>query len=429
MPATPPSNASDRDALGWLVRLRWFAVVGQSLTVLVVDWLLQIDLPLLILFSCIGVTAVSNLAAAIHMRSRGASPPAWFATALMVTDVGVITALLMFTGGSGNPFASFYLIHATMAAMVLSARAAWLIWALCSAGYGLLFLMRHNLSDLHHHAICGPAMNYDLHLHGMLVSLVVSAAAIAYFVSRMMRALRERERELNVARSREEENERFASLATLAAGVAHEIGSPLGTIAVAAGELRRASAELPADNTIREDAELIAEEVTRCRSILDRLSDRSGAMGDVPQAVSIEGLVDSVRASLSSADASRLQCASAANVGSIVVPPLALAQGLGVLVKNAFDASPATAPVRLSIERTETEVLFMVEDYGSGMAEEIRAHAGEPFFTTKEEGRGMGLGLFLVRLLAQRLNGSLRLEPKVAGGTRATLTISQVFPK
>lgn len=410
------------------MRLRWFAVVGQSLTVFVVDWLLRIDLPLLILFSCIGVTAVSNLAAGIRMRSRSAPPPFWLPTGLMVTDVAVITALLMFTGGSGNPFASFYLVHATMAAMVLSARAAWLIWALCSAGYGLLFLMRHNLSDLHHHAICGPAMNYDLHLHGMLVSLVVTAAAIAYFVSRVMRALRDRERELSDARTREAENERFASLATLAAGVAHEIGSPLGTIAVAAGELRRASAQLPPDNTIRDDAELIAEEVTRCRSILDRLSDRSGAMGDVPRAVSLKELLDGVRESLPAADARRLQCEAGDETLSVIVPPLALTQGLGVLVKNAFDASPATAPVRVRIERREAEVSFVVEDSGSGLAAEARAHAGEPFFTTKEEGRGMGLGLFLVRLLAQRLNGSLRLESNPAGGTRATLTLSQTFP-
>ena len=399
-------------------------MIGQSVTVLVVDEFFRIDLPLLALFGFIGVTAVSNLAATIRVRSQH-STTVWLPAALMVTDIVVLTALLMYTGGSGNPFALFYLVHATMAAMVLPARGTWLIWALCSTGYGLLFLLREQIGELHHHAICGPAMNYDLHLYGMLVSLVMTAAAIAYFVSRIMRALRERERELNAARVREAENERFASLATLAAGVAHEIGSPLGTIAVAAGELRRAAADLGPDSTLREDAELIAEEVARCRSIMDRLSEHSGAMGDVPRSVPVSELVRRVRETLRSEQVPLFYSDSFETSLAVVVPPLALSQALGVLVKNAFDASRECSAVFLTVERREGEVRFVVEDAGAGLSAEALAHAGEPFFTTKEPGRGMGLGLFLVRLLARRLNGALVLESIQSGGTRAVLTISQ----
>lgn len=423
MPAIPLIHHGD-DALAWLVRLRWFAVIGQSLTVLLVDHFFRIDLPLIALFGFIGVTAVSNIAAAVRVRSRRPST-AWLAGALMATDVMVLTALLSFTGGSGNPFASFYLVHATMAAMVLPSRGAWMIWAACSLGYGLLFVLRDSIGELHRHAICGPAMDYDLHLYGMLVSLVVTSAAIAYFVSRIMRALREREQDLNAARVREAENERFASLATLAAGVAHEIGSPLGTIAVAAGELRRAAADLGPDSTLREDAELIAEEVARCRSIMDRLSEHSGAMGDVPQSVLVGELVRRVRESLPADQVPRFYSADVEPSLTVVVPPLALSQALGVLVKNAFDASRECSAVFLTVDRREGEVRFVVEDAGAGLSAEALAHAGEPFFTTKEPGRGMGLGLFLVRLLARRLNGALVLESIPAGGTRAVLTISQ----
>ncbi len=421
------ANRASLSTFEWLLRLRWCAVVGQTATVVVVDQGLHIDLPLLPLFGFICVTAVSNLAASVRVRAQSAIP-AWLAGALMSTDVAALTALLMITGGAGNPFASFYLVHATMAAMVLSVRATWMIWAFCSAGYALLFVLRHSLTELHHHAICGPAMNYDLHLHGMLVSLVLTAAAIAYFVSRVLRALRLRETELSAARVREVENERFASLATLAAGVAHEIGSPLGTIAVAAGELRRASEKLPTGNTIRDDAELIAEEVARCRAILDRLSDRSGAMGDQPRTVTVAEVLAGVRQTLPASELARLHCDDSELPLTMTAPPLALVQGLGVLVKNAFDASPANEPVRVSVARSASEVRFMVDDCGTGLDTGARAHAGEPFFTTKEPGHGMGLGLFLVRLLARRLKGSLRLESKTSGGTRATLTLAQGVP-
>ena len=425
--ATARQIQATQDTLFWLIRLRWFAVLGQSLTVLVVDQILNIDLPLRALFGWIGVTAISNLAAFVR-RVEGKPMALWLPKALLATDVAVLTALLMFTGGAGNPFAIFYLVHGTMAALVLPPRAAWLIWAECSVGYGLLFLLRHSLTELHHQAICGPMMDYELHLHGMLVSLVLTAAGIAYFVSRVMIHLRQRERELEEARAREAENERFASLATLAAGAAHELGTPLGTIAVAASELRRASAQLPVESLIRDDAELIAEEVARCRSILDRLIERPGAMGDLPRAVDVDELLDELRATFLPPERVRLVCENRCASQPVVAPPLALVQGLGVLVKNALDASGPVDPIRITVERFVGGVRFRVDDMGSGLESEPIGHIGEPFYTTKEPGRGMGLGLFLVRLLAQRLNGSFSLETKPVGGTRATLVIAEVAP-
>ncbi len=423
MKAIDPGEG-ERDMLRWLVRLRWVAVAGQSVAVMAADRVLRIELPLLMLFASIAVTGVSNLAMTLRLR-RGRNTPRHLPLALLVTDVTVLTTLLGLTGGPDNPFALFYLVPATTAAIALSGRAAWLVWALCSVGYGLLFALRESLAKLHHHAFCGPAMDYDLHLRGMLISLVLTAAAIAYFVSHLMRALRQREAQLRDARAREAVNERFASLATLAAGVAHEIGSPLGTIGIAAGELRRASARLPAGHTIREDADLIAEEVGRCRSILDRLSDRAGALGDLPCTVSVERLFSDLLVALPAADRPRLRVEGPAAPAELVAPPLALVQALGVLIKNAFDASPPGVEVWLKFEAVAGEVRFRVEDQGAGLPASARAHAGEPFFTTKEPGRGLGLGLFLVRLFAHRLHGSLHLESNWPDGTRATLTFPQ----
>jgi two-component system sensor histidine kinase RegB len=104
-------------------------------------------------------------------------------------------------------------------------------------------------------------------------------------------------------------------------------------------------------------------------------------------------------------------------------PPEALGQALSSLVKNALDASPSEALVRMEIRSAGERVEFWVEDRGAGLDPAARSHAGEPFFTTKPTAQGMGLGLFLVRLLAQRLDGEFRLESLERGGTRAVLSL------
>lgn len=412
-----PSPAST--SAPWLLRLRWFAVIGQSLTILFVDGFFRIDLPMLALFGFIGITALSNLAAHVQARSQP-SLPVWLSGALMATDVAVLTGLLALTGGSGNPFASFYLVHATMAALVLPMRGAWTIWALCSAGYGSLFFLRHICLRLGQNW-CGPAMNYDLHLHGMFVAFMLSGASIAYFVGRILGALRLREKELAEARTREHENQRFAAVATLAAGAAHELGSPLGTIAIAASELARQARALPEQHELAEDAELIREEVRRCRDILDRLQQTAD---DSPRSIGMADLEAELQGKFPS-HSSRLKVQAEAGLSAVVAPPQGLIQSLAVLVKNAFDASRGGERVTLEIRRAGSQVEFTVRDWGAGLNDSARLHAGEPFFTTKPAGQGMGLGLFLVRLFAQRLGGTFELHSVREGGTAASLLLPQ----
>ena len=205
------------------------------------------------------------------------------------------------------------------------------------------------------------------------------------------------------ARAREAQNERFAAVATLAAGAAHELGSPLGTIAIAAGELARQARALPEQHELAEDAELIREEVGRCRGILDRLQQTAD---DSPRSVSLAEVEAGLRAKLPPYSM-RLKVQVDPGLAAVFAPPQGLIQSLAVLAKNSFDASAAGEPVTLEIRRSGAHVEFTVRDRGAGLEESARLHAGEPFFTTKPAGQGMGLGLFLVRLFAQRLGGRL----------------------
>jgi two-component system sensor histidine kinase RegB len=413
-----PSTASPATpvfTLRWLRLLRWTAVAGQTLTVLWVVYGLRLALPLPAVFACIGLTALTNLALQRVPAARGESPG--FIAAWLAFDILLLTVLLHLTGGPHNPFTAFYLAHVALAAVVLPPLWTTLVAGLCSAGFGLLFLGRAAL-PAPAEPMCGvgPAMPLHLHLSGMFAAFVLTALAIVFFAARLQQALRRREADLAEARAAAARHERFAALATLAAGAAHELGTPLGTIVVAAGEVARVARGLPDQPDLADDAELIREEAARCRTILDRLESQSG---DAPREIPVAEIAGILRARFPEG----LEIDAAPGVTAVFAPPEAFLQALLSLVKNAFDASPGRAVVTCSIRPESDGVGVHVSDRGEGLSPEARIHAGEPFFTTKPQGRGTGLGLFLVRMLAERLGGEFRLSTATPGGTTATLLL------
>jgi two-component system sensor histidine kinase RegB len=244
---------------------------------------------------------------------------------------------------------------------------------------------------------------------------------IGYFAGRIVDALRLREKELNLAREQAARSEQLASLSTLAAGAAHELGTPLGTIALVAKEL-----ELASSGEIREDAMLIRQEVDRCRTILDRMRiDMIEGLRQAVSSIPLEELIDRLRADLPDEERKRLQVQSLQPLKMVTGPVRAIEQAVHVLLRNAFDATPGDQPVRLEIRRVNDRTVFTVIDHGTGMPEEVLKRAGRPFFTTKAPGKGMGLGLFLVRLVAERYGGQFELESRPGSGTRSTLVIPE----
>lgn len=414
--------------LRWLLRLRWTAVAAQGATVAFCHFGLRIRLPLAALIAVWLLAVLSQVALREYGR-RLVAPPAGLVGGVLAFDTLLLTALLYLTGGPHNPFSAFYLIHVAVAASLLGPAWTWALLALAVGCFGALFWRNVPLGiPLHGDPVCGLAP-VELHLVGMFVALALTGVCLAWFVARLNRQLREREAALHAAELKAERESRFAAIATLAAGVAHEINSPLGAIAVAARELEREVDLAATPGAIADDARLIRAEVDRCRRILGRLRARGAdEPRDPPVTLRAGEVAAALSASLPAGSATRLTVDVACAGAACRAPRVALLQALGNLVSNAVDASPPAAGVRLQITADDQSVRFAVTDSGSGLAPAVAARVGEPFVTTKEPGRGTGLGLFLVRRFADEAGGSFSICSTAGSGTRAQLELPREMP-
>lgn len=410
-------DTAPRLTLPWLIGLRWAALASQAVLVGVAvwyGWLLAVNAA--VMLWAVGI--LSNVALLVASRVSRADPKSLLGSALLV-DVLLLSATLTVTGGPSNPFSVVYLVYVTLAAVALGAGWTWLIMGTAAGGYASLFAWHVPLSE--HLAHTGGLPS---HLAGMWLAFAVTAAVIAFFVTGLTRTLTHRERQLADMRQVAAKHERLASLTTLAAGAAHELATPLASIAVAARELERLASQ--SENTsLREDALLIRSQVDRCKVILDQMSGRASAdWVESSHSVEATDVLRRVREGLT--PARQVLCDVEDSPGvCVVVPRGGLVQALLNLVRNAFDASPPESRVRIAVEATADRVRFIVRDDGAGMAPDVLARASEPFFTTKAPGAGFGLGLFLVRLFAERHEGSLAIDSVPGDGT----TVALEFPR
>lgn len=407
--------------LRWLLGLRWLGVAGQLTVLAFAGGVLKLELPWPPLLAVVSLMAVSNLGLQLRTR-RGRPQDEALLAPVIAADVLILTVILYLTGGASNPFSSLYLVLIALAAMSLDVRRLAAIVILASVCY--LFVFTNGLP------LRGPGgigeigcPGYGLHLQGMAVAFYLTALFIAYFVQRMYRSLRSRDAELANAEARAARADQFRALAALAAGVAHELGSPLGTIAVASHELEIALGKLP-DERLREDACLIRQEVERCRAILDRLDKRSTAgTGDAQEPTTIPVLLENLGSTLPPAAFSRLKVSDRTLGEVLSLPVRPVVQALAVLVQNAIEADSSGGPVDMAVSRAGDRLRFSVSDRGSGLSPAMLRSLGEPFFTTKPPRQGMGLGLFLVRTLAEQLGGEMSHQAREGGGTVAVLEL------
>jgi two-component system sensor histidine kinase RegB len=360
-------------------------------------------------------TAALTLHAGLRLRRQVAvTERALFAQLLV--DVGALSALLYLSGGPSNPFVSLYLLPLVIAATTLPQRYAWTLTAVTVGCYAALFL----LPALGPHA--GHADDrFGLHLAGMWVNFVLSAVIICVFVVRMAEAIRRRDALLAAQKEEALRNERIVALGTLAAGAAHELGTPLSTMAVL---LREMADELRDDAQHAGDVETLRRQVDACKDTITRLSAAAGqprAEGGAAQPLD-RFLLDTVdKWRMIRPAASLTARLDGARPAPAIVGEQTLQHAIVNLLNNAADASPDR--VELECDWDAQRLHLEIRDRGEGLTPEARERAGRTLFTTKPQGAGSGIGLLLARATLERLGGRLSLKDRAGGGVITSLEL------
>lgn len=403
--------------LPWLISLRWMSLVALAAGAWAGSTLWRVALPVGPLIILLAALAATNAALTFQLRSP--APRRDVVGLVLLVDVALLTGILHLAGGPLNPFSIVYLVGITIAAVSLGHQWAVVIALASNLGYLLTFQWHRPL------VFTDPAFSgrvLTLHTSGMWVAFAAATALIAHFVARVSESLAQREHELAEARAAAARSERLAALLSLGAGAAHELATPLSTISTAAAELEWSIKNQAPAPIAAEYATTIRHEIARCTNILDQLSGRAASTSAADTAIAVTRLVDDLRYRLGDALASRLEVALPENPQPIVAPAEPLRQALVALLRNAFDASAPDQRVVLRVEQGDS-VRMEIIDRGRGMAPAEAERAGEPFFTTKPSGAGLGLGLFLVRAFAAQMGGTLRLQSRPGEGTAAVLEL------
>jgi two-component system sensor histidine kinase RegB len=415
-----------------LFLLRCGAIIAQFATLILVHRFLSPDFAWLPMLGAAGFLTLVN--ALTWWRLSFDFPVGNLELFLQLSvDVLVLTVLLYYGGGSTNPFVSLYLLPLVIAAATLTRRHTWGMAALTLACYSLLMVWyvplpgghaqhapaaAQQMDHSHHNmdmsappaavAASSPLEDaFNTHVLGMWLGFVLSAVVVAYFAAEMARAVRIRDAQLTRVREDTLRNERIVALGMQAAGAAHELGTPLSTMSVVIGEMRHECvAPEQQDNLI-----ILDEQVRNCKRILDSLLKHAQ---ETSSELSLEEFIRNV---LDEWQLLRPTVHYRFQLSGLQPSPrmradLALRSALLNLLNNAADASPDEMEILLRWD--DANLTLEIRDHGPGLTSEAAARAGSAFFTTKQEGRG--LGLFLANATLERLGGSVRLSNREGGG-------------
>lgn len=423
----PAAAARGRVRLRTLNNLRWLAIGGQSAALFIVYFAFGYQLPLIACAVAIGISALLNIALAFRY------PPSHRltnreATVYLAFDVLQLAALLYLTGGIVNPFALMFLAPVVIAAATLDLGNTLILGGLALVSVSLI-------SVVHKPLPWESAGGLDLPLlyqAGIWASLVIGIGFTSIYAWRIASEGARMSAGLAATQLALARQHRLAALGALATAAAHELGTPLGTIAVVARELERA---LPENSSEADDVRLLRAQAERCRAILARLASPEAMLGATAR-LPLGALLDDIASPYRGEDVEiDIEIEGGTPQPQIWRAP-ELLHGLGNIIENAADF--ARSHVRIQARFDLAQLRIVVEDDGPGFAPEILERIGEPYITSRPshhalgegeigpsaelgEHEGMGLGFFIAKTLLEQTGGNVNVINPETGGARISI--------
>jgi two-component system sensor histidine kinase RegB len=403
-----------------LFMLRNAEIAAIALGIAIATLFFGLTLPLPPLMTILALIVSVNLFTGYRLRT-GSSFGNNEIFVLMLLDVAGLTGIFYYTGGASNPFVWFYLLPLMIAATILS---RWQTWSMAVASvlcYTLLFFIDAPDAGAHAHHEHGADDGFAMHVLGMWLGFVMSAGFVAVIIVGMAHSLRERDRRLAEAREASLKNERLVALGTLAAGTAHELGTPLGTMAILASELEQECTHT-GDSELKRKMHIINNQIARCKDALSVLSASAGAdRAEAGHRMQVRHYLDEVintwKQQRPTTDL-QVDIDSQAPYADILAERT-LTQALINIMNNAADASPKD--VALSATWTSEQLTIKVFDRGPGLSDEIVSQLGKAPVTTKRG--GLGVGLYLAHATISRIGGDLAINRRTGGGTELCIRL------
>ncbi len=426
------SNLSIRDNLKWLFILRNLMVLGESLIIFVATYGLKIRLPQEELWYVILSICAVNLYTWLRLGTdEPVSELEVFSQ--LVIDVLALASLLYLTGGASNPIIWVFLLPLILTAIMLPQAYAWNMVILTCCTYTILIGYNiplpaiephlpdphlvsqemqhylHNMRDDHY---------FNLHIFGMWFGFVFSAGLVAYFVVELSKTIKEGERSLADAREHALRDERVISLGTLAASAAHEMGTPLGTMAILVREIEL---EYPEHRfaDLQQKMKIMSQQIGRCKEALSVLSASAGEMrAESGKPMTLIEYIDEVlkqwRAYNTSSKLSLYITPSSIDIDARMIADRTLTHSLINILNNAAEVSPPDQGIKFNVGWDEHWLELKISDSGPGFPEEIIKFAGKHPVTSSKQ--GLGVGLFLTNSTIHRLGGQIVFSNLPGGG-------------
>jgi two-component system sensor histidine kinase RegB len=438
----PKSAISALENLQWLFILRNIMLASESLLIIISVYGLYINLPQDMLWLAVSASAAFNLYTWMRLQTDTPVTESELFSQLCV-DVFAIAGILYLTGGASNPITWLFLVPLIITAIILPQSYAWYMVLLTTLMYSLLIRFNIPLPSIEPHALQTETLNpitmhqlhliqdkhyFNLHIFGMWFGFVFSAVLVAYFVVELAKTLRERERRLAEARENALRNERIVALGVLAASAAHDMGTPLGTMAIITHDLLQDYPEHRYPDLWR-DLGILQQQILRCKEALSVMSASGGEMrAESGKSMSVIEYLDGVLnqwRSHNPATKLNLLINPATQINAKIIAEQTLTHALINILNNASEVSPAQKGIDFHAEWDERTLSLKIRDYGPGLPEELLASIGkQPVNSNKQ---GLGVGLFLTCTTIKRLNGAIEFQIMPNSGTSVNIQLPLLF--